>query len=355
MKKIITQVALSLLIVAPLAAEDYPIDLMVRDMGYTSRFMTVDLVNSVKKSNEDVKAYYATKKLEQPYKKGNSLEVEPQKYFSKEEILQPRISEASESPDMIPALLRYHKANPKADKITRKLALTTYSLGQYKEALYWYTLTYQRNRSDLESLWNMAVIADSIGEKAQARIYLNEYARIDPNSAWGRMARNLLSSDYSSNNMSESFEDELAKTLDSSSNTAQSNTPKGNVKSSDTNSDNGMIVVSGDKYDLESFVASYKPNKNFNEEKTKDGDTLKGNSQSKLKSKKDGSKSSLERAAISEKKSSTAKSLTDAKVVPPAAITPSAKDEMTQVAPVKASPIGDEDAEVKAVATPLGD
>ena len=85
-----------------------------------------------------------------------------------------------------------------------------------------------------------------------------------------------------------------------------------------------------------------KPNKNFNEEKTKDGDTLKGNSQSKLKSKKDGTKSSLERAAISEKKTSTAKSLTAAKVVPPtktapAETVPSEKNEMTQVAPVKAS------------------
>ncbi len=357
MKKIITQVALSLLFVAPLAAEDYPIDLLVRDMGYTSRFMTVDLVNSVKKSNADAKAYYATKKLDQPYtKQKNTIETEPQKYFSKEEILQPRISEASESPDMIPALLRYHKANPKADKITRKLALTTYSIGQYKEALYWYTLTYQRNRNDLESLWNMAVIADSIGEKSQAKVYLKEYARIDPNSAWGRMARNLLSSDYSSDNMSESFEKQMAKFLDSSSNnTTESNSSSGNVKTSDSNSDNGMIVVSGDKYDLESFVASYKQNKNFNEEKTKDGDTLKGNSQPKSRMKKDGSKPSIEKAAISEKNTSTAKSLTTAKVAPVTEEKSLAKDEPKQVTAVKATNSIDEDTAVKATATPLGD
>ena len=177
MKKIITQAAIALLCAAPLAAEDYPIELMVRDMGYTSHYMTVDVVNSVKKSNADAKAYYATKKLEQPGRKKRSYEVVPHKGFEKDEILQPRITEASESPEMIPALLRYHKENPKADKITRKLAVTTYSIGQYKEALYWYTLTYQRNRNDLESLWNMASIADSIGEKQQAILYLREYGR----------------------------------------------------------------------------------------------------------------------------------------------------------------------------------
>ena len=94
MKKIISQVAISLLCVAPVLAEDYPIDLMIRDMGYTSRFMTVDVVNSVKKSNADAKAYYATKKLEEPKRKESSCSS-PQRGFTKDEILQPRISEAS--------------------------------------------------------------------------------------------------------------------------------------------------------------------------------------------------------------------------------------------------------------------
>ncbi len=356
MKKIISQVAISLLCVAPVLAEDYPIDLMVRDMGYTSRYMTVDVVNSVKKSNADAKAYYATKKLEEPKKRKESSCSSPQRGFTKEEILQPRISEASESPEMIPALLRYHKANPKADKITRKLAVTTYSLGQYKEALYWYTLTYQRNRNDLESLWNMATIADSIGEKSQARVYLKEYARVDPNSAWGRMAKNLLNSGYSSDNMTESFDDEMARFLDSSSGVSNSN--KQQVKNSDSTGDDGMIVVSGDKYDLESFVASYKSNKNFSEKKTKDGDTLKGNnSQLKLDSKnKEGLKTSPEKVTNSENKTSIAKPIIEAKVVTTSKKASSnVAEEEKNVKAVKAVASVDEDAGVKSTAAPLGD
>ncbi len=87
MKKIITQAAIALLCAAPLAAEDYPIELMVRDMGYTSHYMTVDVVNSVKKSNADAKAYYATKNLGQSRKKKSSYEVVPHKGFEKDEIL----------------------------------------------------------------------------------------------------------------------------------------------------------------------------------------------------------------------------------------------------------------------------
>ncbi len=339
MKKIITQAAIALLCAAPLAAEDYPIDLMIRDMGYTSHYMTIDVVNSVKKSNADAKAYYATKKLEQPGKKKTSGVI-PQRGFEKEEILQPRISEASESPEMIPALLRYHKENPKADKITRKLAVTTYSLGQYKEALYWYTLTYQRNRSDLESLWNMASIADSIGEKQQAVLYLREYARVDPNSAWGRMARNILNSGYSADNMTESFDDYMARVMNGSSNNGDSKSSKGKVQKSASGGDDGMIVVSGDKYDLESFAASYRPKKNFNEPAAKGGDTLKGNSQTKLDSTKSGSKTSLERASVSEPKPvATSKPISGAKVVPA----------------LKAGAPVDEDIEVKTTAAPLGD
>ena len=351
MKKIMTQVALGLLCVAPVLAEDYPIELLIRDMGYTSRFMTVDVVNEVKKSNADAKAYYATKKLEHPKSK-KSVCISPQRGFEKEDILQPRISEAAESPEMIPALLRYHKANPKADKITRKLAVTTYSLGQYKEALYWYTLTYQRNRNDLESLWNMATIADSIGDKNQARVYLKEYAKADPNSAWGRMARNLLNSNYSADNMSESFENELAKVVVSDPSSRDSS-EKQQVNNSDSTGDNGMIVVSGDKYDLESFVSSYRPNKNFSDNKTKDGDTLKGNSQTKVENKKESVKSSERKAAISETKTSTARPISEAKVVTTSKVKDTTDSQMKEVQAVKAAALGD-DSEIKAIGTPLG-
>ena len=339
MKKIITQAAIAILCAAPLAAEDYPIELMIRDMGYTSHYMTIDVVNSVKKSNADAKAYYATKGLDKPTKKSSSG-VMPHKGFEKEDILQPRISEASESPDMIPALLRYHKENPKADKITRKLAVTTYSLGQYKEALYWYTLTYQRNRSDLESLWNMASIADSIGEKQQAALYLREYARVDPNSAWGRMARNILNSGYSADNMSESFDDHMARVMNGSSNNGDSKSSNSKVQKSASAGDDGMIVVSGDKYDLESFAASYRPKKNFNEPAAKGGDTLKGNSQTKSNTKKNGSKTSLEKASVSEPmQEAPAMPISSAQVVPA----------------MKAGASVDEDVGVTTTAAPLGD
>lgn len=364
MKKIIVQVALGLVCMAPLAAEDYPIDQMMRDLGYTETYLTVEVANAVKRSNAKAKAFYATKKLEKKCYKQTSEERVKDYAFKKEDILQPRVSEASESPDMIPALLRYHKENPKSDKITRKLAVTSYSLGQYKESLYWYTLTYQRNRKDFEALWNMASIAEAIGDKTAARAYLQEYKRADPNSAWGRMADDILNSGYSSGNMAESFEDEIAKILDSSSGRKAEGESKVSVKPSKVAATDkeGIIVVSGDKYDMESFIASYKPNKNFNEKAMKDSDTLKGNSQTKLDNnvEKVGSKTSLEKASISAKpkemeakpKAKAAKKIPSEVIAKPV------------VSMVTAPPLGepetkllakDEDAAVTAVAAPLGD
>ncbi len=279
MKKLITTVALGLLSMTPLAAEDYPIDLMVRDMGYTEPLITVETVVAVKKANADAKKYYATKKLDdvKKYNKAGAVSYSGNG-MTVDDMLKPRITDAVESSDMIPALQRYHKANPKSEKITRKLAATTYSAGQFKEALYWYTLTYQRDRSDYESLWNMACIADSIGEKDQARVYLKQYVKVDPNSGWGRMAKDILNNAYQSSNMSDSFEDEISRFLDSSSSESDSGRRPNNINTSDSDGTDGMIVVSGDKYDLESFVASYKNKQNFTEVK-KDSETLKGKSQ----------------------------------------------------------------------------
>ena len=155
--------------------------------------------------------------------------------------------------------------------------------------------------------------------------------------------------------MSESFDDEMARFLDSGSNTSSSNSNNQNVKSSNSTGDNGMIVVSGDKYDLESFVASYKPNKNFNDNKTKDGDTLKGKSQTKLDTKKEGSKTSLERADVSEVKYTTAKPLASAEVTSSAKEVPTGGKELKVVDAVKATASVDEDASLKTTATPLGD
>lgn len=285
MKKIVAQVALGILCTVPLAAEDYPIRKMIRDMGYTETYFLEDLATQVEISNEDSRKFYAE------YEKRTQAELQKNKHpnssesiesaFSAKDILKPRIADVSESAEMLPTLLRYHKDNPKSDKITRKLAVTTYELGQYKESLYWFTLTYQRNRSDFESLWNMASIADMIGDKEAARKFLKEYVRVDPNSAWGRMAKDILNSGYSASNMTESFEDKLPKSMISESGRArETGVSVGNkkqVESSGEESNRGMLVVQGDKYDLESFVANYKPKKNFDTKATNQADTLKGN------------------------------------------------------------------------------
>lgn len=359
MKKLITTVALGLVSMAPLAAEDYPIDLLVRDMGYTEPLITVDTVVAVKKANADAKKYYATKKLDSVKPAKASSVSCSSNGMTIDDMLKPRISDAVESTDMIPALMRYHKANPKSEKITRKLAATTYSAGQYKEALYWYTLTYQRDRSDFESLWNMACIADSIGEKDQARVYLKQYVKVDPMSGWGRMAKDILNNGYQSSNMSDSFEDEISRFLDSSSaGTESDRNSRNSVKSSDSDGTDGMIVVSGDKYDLESFVASNNK-KNFTETKT-DNDTLKGKSQKVNQKPVQAAKTSLDNARIAAPVTpANNKASTEAKVAvetPKTAVEsskPNVETPKTTVETPKASN-GEFDS-VTAVAEPLGD
>lgn len=319
MKKILLPVAMGLIATAPLAAEDYPMSRMLRDMGYTESYLIDTFATEVEQSNKNAREFYAGKELDNSVKPKKKAETHYG--FTKEEVLQPRISDAVESPEMIPLLQRYHKQNPRSAKITRKLAQTCYSSGQYKEALYWFTLTYQRDRSDLDSLWNMAVIADSLGDRKQAVKYLKEYKKVDPNSAWGRMAGELLEGSYSGADMSEAFENKMPSTVEM----AGGSNGNAGAKNSDSDSaEGGIIVMQGDKYELETFVANYKPNKNFNSEPTKVSSTSKGNSQPKSTPKI--ANTSLGSAEIK----------------------PTALEATTSVAAV------DENADVKTVGTPLG-
>lgn len=132
--------------------------------------------------------------------------------YDANELLQPRVFESGETASMIPLLLRLYRQSPESDKITRQLAYTCLRAGQPREALHWFIQTYQRDRSDFESLWNMASLAYQLREMAQTQKYLREYAEVDPNSAWGRMARDFLAGRFSGVTMDRGFRSNLPRT-----------------------------------------------------------------------------------------------------------------------------------------------
>lgn len=160
------------------------------------------------------------------------------------DFLKPRVYSTSESSEMIPLLLKLQKQNPTSVKLTRKLAPTCLNAGQTREALYWYTQTYLRDRADIESLWNMASLAHSLGMKDKAKQYLEEYAKVDPNSSWGRMAKEFLNGEYS-NNMKDGFKGGLSRI--------------GSVSAGSSNNDAGILVVEGRSTDIETFATDYQP------------------------------------------------------------------------------------------------
>ncbi len=338
MKKLIHKVGLMLLCATPLLAEDYPIDMMLKDMGYLSPEISVNVANEIKTNNTKAKVFNADKKKAKE-KKVTKSTVISKVIIAKDDVLYPRITDVNESPEMIPALLRYHKANPKSEKITKKIAVSTFSIGQYKEALYWYTLTYQRNRNDLESLWNMATIANSLGEKRNAKIYFTEYLKADPASVWGKKARCILQSGCLDQDDSEYFDKEISKILEHNPVCSESEIEY-NSDSSKNNKGN-MMLVSANEKDLETFVASYKSKANFYDNATKDGDTLKGKSHSKLEKKEEkvGSKTLLEKIAEANESQKPLKISSNAKM----------EDEPT----ANINSI-EEDDTVKIVAAPLG-
>ncbi len=104
------------------------------------------------------------------------------------DYLTPRVYQRPEPTNFIPTLLRLYQQQPASSKITRKLALTCLQAGQPREALHWFIKTFHLDRSDLSALWNMATLAYRLGEMDAANSYLAEYARLDPYSAWGKIA-----------------------------------------------------------------------------------------------------------------------------------------------------------------------
>jgi len=104
-------------------------------------------------------------------------------------LLEPMVYQKAEPASMIPFLMTLQKRQPDSPKITRKLALTCLEAGQPREALYWFTQVWQRDKTDLGALWNMAALSYRIGDTRRTSDYLQEYARRDPYSAWGLVAR----------------------------------------------------------------------------------------------------------------------------------------------------------------------
>ncbi len=158
-----------------------------------------------------------------------------------ENLLPPKYYQSAESASMIPFLLTLQKKSPQSPKITRKLALTCLKAGQPREALHWFTQTFHRDRSDFSALWNMAALSHRLGDPKATRAYLNEYSKIDPYSAWGKMAREYLESDpWSAPNMSSGFSQTLPRFgyVETATGSAQ---------------DSSLMVISGKEIDPRSF------------------------------------------------------------------------------------------------------
>lgn len=283
MKKFLIPVVLGLLC-APLGAEP-PLREFVTELGYSDNY----IMDSLPKEKTRQRTLANTPK---------SSNVQPQRdLMQPKDLLYPRIFQKSESAEMIPVLMRYHRANPTSDKITRKLAVTCLKTGQYREALYWYTQTFQRDRSDLESLWNIAAIYYNLGETRQTKKYLEEYTKLDPNSAWGRMAREFIAGRFSGSDLSDGFAGKTGR-VGMSGNGVSGASDSGGAAG------NGIMVVEGKRYeDVETFFGI--PDKKTEIGKPKRlNDTLKGKSGATASDKKAGKKLSLENAVITEKSAS---------------------------------------------------
>lgn len=130
----------------------------------------------------------------QPFQPGpQGAPVEPS-YPSAD--LNPRVYQAPEPSSLIPTLIRLHQKDPQSPKITRKLALTCLEADQPQEALHWFSMTWQRDHGDLAALWNLAALSWRLGDRQAARSFLQEYARLDPYSAWGKTARQMLEYEF---------------------------------------------------------------------------------------------------------------------------------------------------------------
>ncbi len=290
MKKILIPLLMGMLC-APVIAED--IRGMMQDMGYTDPAL--------------YKHVPEQKFVPPPPKKTEVVTIDLETQISApalkaEDFLQPRVYAKAESAQMIPYLLKLQKQNPTSAQLTRKLAVTCLKNGQPREALYWYLQTYQRDRSDLESLWNMAALAYQLGEAEQTQKYLEEYAAQDPNSAWGRMARDFLAGRFGGASMEKGFASEFSrfgnvegggkKTPGRAS--AKKGSERVHVKKDQT-SDEGILVVEGKRTTVERFVESYEPEEAVEPVALKD--TLKGKSGKPVKATEKKENRTLEKVA----------------------------------------------------------
>jgi hypothetical protein len=286
MKKLLVPVMLGLLC-APVGADQSLHD-FVRELGYKGDYI---MENLPKDSRPQLKK---TVPVRTSY-------VAPQRdLFHPDDLLHPRIMQRSESPRMIPVLMRYHRKNPASAKITRKLAVTCIRNGQPREALYWYTQTWQRDRSDYESLWNMACISYRLGQTDLTKKYLEEYAKVDPNSAWGRMSREFLAGRFSGSDLADGFKSGLAQTGDVVGTAEKKPSAGVRVSEEAKSSPSGIMVIEGQRTTFNRFMSGYDE---IDSAPIKKVDTAKGKQKvrSKMKVEAEVGKTSLQKAAIIKK------------------------------------------------------
>ncbi|GAB4273460.1 MAG: hypothetical protein Kow0029_13190 [Candidatus Rifleibacteriota bacterium] len=245
MKKILISIVMGMMC-SPLAAEN--LKKMATEMGYTEAHLFEHLpeVRQVRRAI--------------PRTIVESADLSDQRLkpaLNPDDFLHLRVFAEPEPSGMIPLLMKLQKQNPTSAKITRKLAVTCLKSGQPREALYWYIQTYQRDRSDYESLWNMAALAYQLGDDEQTVKYLKEYAIVDPNSAWGRLARDFLKGRYNGETMNDAFKREISR-FGVMGNDASDKTAKGvpRVHDGEAGSD-GILVIEGKRTSVERFVESY--------------------------------------------------------------------------------------------------
>ncbi len=162
------------------AFADPPAEEMARQLGYSELIKHMELPK-----RHDPRAPL-------PKQRGGIEAVTAERLPADRKLLDAYMYQKAEHASMIPFLLSLQKKQPESPKISRKLALTCLQAGQPREALYWFTYTYQRDRTDLPALWNMAALAHRLGDVRKMNDYLDEYARRDPNSMWGMVAKKFL-------------------------------------------------------------------------------------------------------------------------------------------------------------------
>lgn len=239
---------------------------------------SLELVKALGFTEEYILQHSPTKKQARVSYGNRPCRREPVAYttpmLDADELLQPRVFESGETASMIPLLLRLHRQNPESDKITRQLAYTCLNAGQPREALHWFIQTYQRDRSDLESLWNMASLAYQLREMTQAEKYLSEYADVDPNSAWGRMARDFLAGRFSGVSMDKGFSSNLPSTGVTMAGATD------DKKDSGQPAPRSVMIIEGQRTTFEGFMDKYERSQPQPTQQIKD--TLKGTSQEQV-------------------------------------------------------------------------